>query len=1107
MRSSNYDSIKGNSFSAIVFLLVILFSSCGDDRSTLFTELSSSKTNIDFKNLLRESEDFNVLTFGYFYNGGGVAVGDINNDGLEDIYFTGNMMASHLYLNKGNFEFEEIATSAGVRAEGLWNTGVTMVDVNADGWLDIYVCRSAAALGIRRKNQLFINNRNLTFTESASIYGLDDQGYSTQAAFLDYDRDGDLDMYLLNHSVQEYAGFSRNLSELKNRKNKEYGDRLYQNNLFLEGGEMIGRFHDVTDAAGIQSTVLGFGLGVAVADVNGDAWPDIYVSNDYNEEDYLYINQQDGTFENEVTSRLDQSSLFSMGSDIADMNGDGLPDIVSLDMLPSDHQRIQMTSGSDNYAKKQALYASGFHLQSMRNMLHINNGDGTFSEVGQLSGISNTDWSWACLIEDYDLDGRNDLFVTNGYKADYTNMDFMAYAADQQIKSQKERKHVAVSDLIAKIPSIDVSNFLFKNQGDLKFEDVAQTWGLDKVSLSNGASYADLDNDGDLDLIVNNINEQASIYRNNTVESGQSKAVRVELKGPIKNPRSTGAKFTLLDDAGQIKFTKTLSPSRGFQSSVSPRIVIADTLYNQASTYIVLWSTGHIQAGPLEKEKVFLSIQYDSTAGTKSILTDPTHQLLLKEKKLIGHMHTDESYNDFDKQRLMPFMMSDRGGRMTKADVNSDGLDDLYFCGSSGTSGKLYIQTKTGSYKILNQSVFESHKADDEMDAIFVDVDRDSDKDLLVASSSYRSGKGDGAKLFLNNGSGKFELSKNGFPKDGNYSTVASDDFDQDGDMDIFLGGYINQSAFPTGGQSKLLMNDGIGNFRLKPSSSMDSILLGHIVTDATVTDYDQDGNQDLIIVGHWMSITICYSKKGEFECEQIDHTSGLWNTVEATDLNNDTRPDLLAGNYGLNSQLSANIDDPLTIFYSDFDGNGSIDPILCKSIAGKEYPFSFRDDMVAQIPEIKKKVETYEDYAVSTIENLLDQNVLDKAAQKVVNRLSTTVILNRRNGQEELLELPWQAQQSPVYAICVADIDGDTKKDIILGGNQKRAMVQLGPNLSNKGTILFGQDDGSFSCEDRGGASLGIKGEVRDIMQLPDNNFMFSRFQDSLLILSILHR
>ncbi|MEM8891725.1 MAG: CRTAC1 family protein, partial [Bacteroidota bacterium] len=695
------------SLSKILIAGSFLFTiACTQTPETLFVELSPSQTGIEFKNLLRESPEFHVLNYGYFYNGGGVAIGDVNNDGLPDIYFTGNMVASRLYLNKGNWEFEEVAEEAGVAAAGLWNTGVTMADANGDGWMDIYVSRSAANLPMRRENLLFVNKGKATdgkaveFVEMGIVVDAHDNGYGSQAAFFDYDRDGDLDLYVLNHSVQDYAGFSRFLPSNKKGHNPFYGDKLYRSELVNAPNSPPGfGYTNVTKDAGLITNALGFGLGISIADVNRDGWPDMYISNDYNEEDYLYINQQDGSFKESIRAYTDHVSMFSMGSDIADLNNDGMPDIISLDMLPEGHERQKMTSGSDNFQKYQMLIDAGFHHQSMRNMLQLNQGN-SFVEVGQISGISNTDWSWAALIADYDLDGWKDIFISNGYESDYTNMDFLAFAADERIKAEKEKKEVAVAELLANIPAIKAPNYLYQNQGDLSFVNQAQNWGLGGDHLSNGAAYADLDLDGDLDLVVNNINEIASVYRNYSREKTGNHFVQLKLKAAKFNSMAIGAEVTL--ELKDKKLTQQVMTSRGFQSSVEPILTFGLGKDSIVEKIHIKWPDGSYSV----HDGIAIDTRTEIVQGESQAKDQQSVEPYFSETKSSFPGHVENNYNDFNQQPLLHHFLSTEGPAIAIGDVNGDGREDIFSGAAKGYVAQILFQDRNGEFDEGDESAF-----------------------------------------------------------------------------------------------------------------------------------------------------------------------------------------------------------------------------------------------------------------------------------------------------------------------------------------------------------------------------------------------------------------
>ena len=1072
----------------IMFLIFILHISCNvEDRSKRFSLLKANRTGVKFENLVKETEQFNVFEYGYMYNGGGVSVGDLNNDALPDIYFTGNMVGSHLYINQGDFKFKEIAKEAGVFAEGLWNTGTTLADVNADGFLDIYVCRSAAKDPKKRRNLLFINNGDLTFTEKAEEYGIDDSGYSTQAAFFDYDRDGDLDLYVLNHSTQEYAGFSQITASLKKRYNKAFSDKLYRND--------NGKFTDVSDHSGLISNVLGFGLGIAVSDLNNDGWLDLYISNDYNEQDYLYINNQNGTFSERLEEFLGHTSLFSMGSDIADINNDGYMEIFTLDMLPEGNYRQKMVFGSDNYDKYNLLVTSGFYNQSMRNMLQLNNQGQTFSEIGQFSGISNTDWSWAPLFADFDLDGNKDLFITNGYKRDYTNMDFMNYAVQEKLNEKKTGKRTAILDLLNEIPSTIEENYMYHNNGDLTFSKVNASWGLDQKSLSNGAAYADFDNDGDLDLVVNNIDEMAFVYRNNTESFDKNNYLKVELKGKGKNTFGIGAKIKLrIEDEILVQ---EMIPTRGYQSSVELNLVFGLGKSTIVDELVVIWPDGQTQILDNLEVNRSLIIDQDNTykeglpikAGQKS-----TYFTDVSKDSIATFRHRENNYVDFKSEQLLPHKLSTKGPKMAKGDVNGDGLEDFYIGGAKGSLGKLFLQEKSGKFKWHSKNTFNEDMASEDLEALFFDADLDGDLDLYVVSGGNEYDVNSielQDRLYLNDGNGNFKRNNGLLPKMlTSSSCVAPVDYDNDGDIDLFVGGSATPGRYPFAERSYILENNGNGKFVDKTNEVNLKLANPGMVTDALWSDFDGDGNPDLLLVGEFMGIRAFKNSKGKLteltSLSGLSDSEGWWNTIKEGDFDGDGDMDYILGNFGLNSQLKASIMEPIELYVKDFDNNGSIDPILCSYINGQSYPVFSKDDLLGQLSMLKGKYVNYSDYANQQISDIFSEEELKGATILKVVNFATSYVENLGNGQFKIKPLPSEAQFSPIYAIETGDFNFDGHLDLLLAGNFFGNRVKFGRSDANKGLLLLGSGNGEFRAVDNSASGLNINGEVRDIITLP---------------------
>ena len=1091
---------------ATILLMTVL--SCsnlqtwGQVKEPLFTLLDEKKTGISFNNKVLEDDSLHVFKYEYLYNGHGIGVGDFNGDGWMDLFISGNTVPNKLYLNKQGFAFEDVTKKAGVGGNGNWRTGVSIADVNGDGLPDIYVCHSGMHTDKDLANELYINQGVRDgvpyFEEQGQAYGLDAPGtQSTQAAFFDYDGDGDLDMFLLNHSNHTYNPYL-NTRQVRSLPNLKFGNRLFRNDKKQDGTLF---FTDVTFDAGIINNALNFGLSVTISDINGDGWPDIYTTSDYTEQDCYYVNNGNGTFTQSLHKSFTHISKYSMGADIADFNNDGLPDVITLDMLPEDNYRQKLLKGPDEYDAYHLLLDSGYYHQQMRNMLHLNQGADAkgnirFSEIGQLAGVSNTDWSWAPLLADFDNDGWKDLLVTNGYLRDFTDLDFLKYTvADAQLQeAAKGNMNFKTYQLVKKMPSNKLANYVYKNNGDLTFANKSREWGLTQAAVSNTAVYADLDNDGDWDLVIGNNNEPVMIYRNNA-EKFQNPFVRIELKGKGLNTAALGTKVWLYAE-NKAQFAEQY-PVRGYQSSVSSVMLFGLGKAVQADSIVVIWPDGtkavnkNIRAG-----STVTFMQADGVKMQLAKTVSPKKFRDVTKETGINYVHQENDFIDFKDEVLLPYQLSKMGPALAKADVNGDGLEDLFIGGAIGQSGKLYLQKENETFSESSSQPWLQDKESEDVQAIFFDADKDGDEDLYVVSggNEYSDGSPEFAdRLYINDGKGAFTKLTTALPNMlSSKLVVAAGDMDGDGDLDLFVGGSAVPGSFPLPARSYLLRNDSKEDqirFTDVTASWSEALLHPGMVTAASWKDLNKDGFPELMLAGDWMPLLLFKNNKTNLtdisQKSGLTQSNGLWSSLLAEDIDGDGDIDFIAGNSGLNSQFKASVKEPMTLFASDFDGNGSLDAITCYYIQGKLYPMASRDELLDQMVPLRKKFVKYKDYASKTIYDIFPEAKL-KAADKLYCYLLASIVLRNNGSNEFQIEpLPVQAQFSKLNGIVADDWDEDGYKDFLLAGNFYPFRVQLGRNDAGLGVLLKGAKDGQLNVMQNKDAGLFIDGDVRHLLQM----------------------
>jgi enediyne biosynthesis protein E4 len=1095
---------------------LLMFGSCSQRKTdTLFETIAPTDSGINFTNTVENTDEMNIFNYRNFYNGAGVAIGDINNDNLPDIYMVSNTGKNKLYLNKGNFKFEDISIKSATEGTKAFSTGAVMADVNGDGLLDIYVCNSGEVKADDKANELFINNGNLTFTEKAKEYGLDDKGYSTHAAFFDYDIDGDLDMFLLENS--SYPVNKLGYKNIRDQLDSLAGQKLFKNNTINKLGTTSNSstkvFTDASEEAGIYGSLIGFGLGITIGDINNDRYPDIYISNDFYERDYLYINQKNGSFSEQSKNQMGHISYSSMGADIADINNDGNLDIFSTDMLPLDDFRLKTTMVYEDYNLSRTKLESDFYHQYSRNMLQLNNGDDTFSEVGALAGVHATDWSWGALIFDMDNDGQKDLFVANGIYKNVTDQDFVSFLNDDatmQPYLNKEKKF-NYKDFMDKMAITPIANYAFRNNGNLNFTNEAQNWGLDEPSFTSGAAYGDLDNDGDLDMILNNTNQPASILKNKSIENNKTNFIKINLLGNAKNTKGIGAKLKLYS-GNNIQVLEQM-PNRGFESSSDYGLVFGIGKSNAIDSLTITWNDGKKQSVKAPKINSTLLVDYKN-ANTTENNKEVGHESLLNDITTSSNLnfeHKENYFIDYDRDGLLKAMYSRQGPGLAIGDVNSDGRDDVFFGAGNGEAKKLYFQISDGKFKEASQASLMIEPMAEVVFAQFFDADNDKDLDLLVGTGGNDNFPHDPSLvdyLYFNDGKGNFTKDAT-FPQIFEAgASAAISDYDLDGDLDIFIGGRLMPAQYGFKPKHHFYTNMGKGRFVVSENLIKNDKLIG-MITDAAWADVNNDKYPELIVTQDWGGILVFENQKGKaLAPNEIENTKGWWNKIKAADIDLDGDIDFVVGNTGRNNRILADKNNPASLVSGDFDKNGRVDQIIsCLSEDGKIYPMVLKNDLQKQIPSIKKKYIYYKDFGKKTIEEIFSQDELKESFSYTVNQRNSGILLNDK-GKLIFKELPVEAQYSPIYGIEIIDFNNDKLPDLLLTGNFFDNQTELGRYDANYGQLYLNKGKGIFDFVPNKKTGILIKGQIRNSGKMKDANgnemIVFAKNSDFAQIFAI---